>query len=60
MNKEWHRKNKMPKKATRAERLAWHLDHQQACGCRPIPMSLQPLLDQRRLATDREKGRRLA
>ncbi len=30
----------MPKKATPQERLAWHMAHQNACGCRPIPASL--------------------
>ncbi|HJZ93863.1 MAG TPA: hypothetical protein VKE40_23520 [Gemmataceae bacterium] len=60
MNKDWHAKNKMPKKASQAERLAWHLEHQKACGCRPIPESLRPLLDQRRPRTDREKGRGIA
>jgi hypothetical protein len=60
MNKAWHQKNKMRKNATKAERLAWHLAHQQACGCRPIPKSLKPMLDQRRPRTERESGRGLA
>jgi hypothetical protein len=60
MNKDWHAKNKMPRKASPAERLAWHLEHQKACGCRPIPKSLRPLLDQRRPRTDRETGRGIA
>lgn len=48
MNKTWHAQHKMPKNATPAQRLAWHQEHQQQCGCRPIPKGLQPLLKARR------------
>jgi hypothetical protein len=34
----------MPRGATMRQRLQWHLDHQQHCGCRPIPLKLQALL----------------
>jgi hypothetical protein len=44
MNTQWHAQNKMPSKATAKQRLAWHLDHQKHCDCRPIPASLQALL----------------
>jgi len=44
MNAQWHARNKMPTKATAKQRLAWHLDHQRHCGCRPIPASLPALL----------------
>lgn len=37
MNTTWHEAHVMPKNATDAERLAWHLDHQKACACREIP-----------------------
>jgi hypothetical protein len=43
MNVQWHRANKMPQRATQAQRLAWHLEHQRQCACRPIPRSLQAL-----------------
>jgi hypothetical protein len=43
MNQAWHQRNKMPAKATPAERLAWHREHQKECGCRPIPKSLLAL-----------------
>ncbi|MBN8995890.1 MAG: hypothetical protein J0H63_06725 [Rhizobiales bacterium] len=27
----------MPRRATLDQRIAWHLAHSGACGCRPIP-----------------------
>jgi hypothetical protein len=30
MNKEWHRLNRMPPKATREQRIKWHAEHAQA------------------------------
>lgn len=40
INKEWHSKNKMPKKATLQQRIQWHLDHQKNCACREMPKSI--------------------
>jgi hypothetical protein len=39
LNKEWHRLNRMPPKATRAQRIQWHAEHAAKCGCREIPES---------------------
>jgi len=39
INAEWHKKNKMPKNATAAQRLKWHIGHQKNCKCRPMTMS---------------------
>lgn len=39
-NKEWHRANPMPKNATFAQRVNWHLEHRKNCSCRPIPEKL--------------------
>lgn len=44
INKEWHLKNKMPKNATEAERLKWHVAHQKNCNCRPMPDKLKSKL----------------
>jgi dihydrofolate reductase len=33
----------MPRGATEQQRLAWHLEHQRHCNCRPIPKSLAAL-----------------
>jgi hypothetical protein len=35
INKEWHLKNKMLKKASFEERVKWHLAHNKNCSCRP-------------------------
>lgn len=40
MNARWHARHSMPRNATPEQRLAWHLDHQRHCGCRPIPSRL--------------------
>jgi hypothetical protein len=40
INKEWHEKNKMPKKATFEQRVKWHLEHAKHCQCRPVPEKL--------------------
>jgi hypothetical protein len=40
INQQWHDANPMPKKATMVERVAWHLAHQQHCGCRSIPRTV--------------------
>jgi hypothetical protein len=41
LNKEWHRENRMPPKATRAQRIAWHAEHAKKCSCREIPDSIR-------------------
>ena len=42
LNKEWHRSHRMPPKATRDQRIKWHAAHAAACGCRAIPESIKP------------------
>lgn len=41
LNKEWHLKNKMPKNATKIQRIKWHLAHEKNCNCRPMPLKLK-------------------
>jgi hypothetical protein len=41
MNKQWHDKNTMPRKATQEQRIQWHKEHQIHCACREVPKSLQ-------------------
>jgi hypothetical protein len=45
MNAEWHQQNRMPRNASREQRLAWHRAHQLACACRSVPASLRAQLD---------------
>ncbi|MCW3121632.1 MAG: hypothetical protein JWQ38_1124 [Flavipsychrobacter sp.] len=40
-NKEWHAGHRMPKNATLAQRVAWHIEHAKHCGCRPMPDSIK-------------------
>jgi len=42
INKEWHRSHRMPPKATREQRIAWHAAHKAACRCREILPSIRP------------------
>lgn len=39
-NAAWHRDHRMPPGATLDERVHWHLAHQRACSCRPMPPSI--------------------
>jgi len=41
INGAWHKKNKMPKNATLAQRIKWHIEHHHNCSCREIPPSIQ-------------------
>lgn len=41
LNRSWHAANPMPKNPTMAQRIDWHTHHAEACGCRPIPESIQ-------------------
>ena len=47
MNKDWHAKNRMPKNATMNERVRWHEEHALACGCRPVPRTVQAEIEDR-------------
>lgn len=40
MNGSWHQLHKMPAKATLEQRLRWHLEHAERCGCRAVPGSV--------------------
>lgn len=41
LNREWHRDNRMPPRATREQRIQWHVAHAKACTCRPVPDSIR-------------------
>jgi hypothetical protein len=34
INREWHEQNRMPKNASLAQRVDWHIAHLKACSCR--------------------------
>ena len=58
MNAAWHEANPMPKNATLDQRVAWHLAHTEACGCREIPESVKAELARRGVALPARKGGR--
>jgi hypothetical protein len=41
INKEWHKKNKMPKNATFEQRVKWHIEHEKHCSCAKMPEKLK-------------------
>jgi hypothetical protein len=47
-NAQWHAANRMPKNATDTQRVQWHMRHAAYCKCRPIPKSVQALIDAKR------------
>jgi hypothetical protein len=49
VNHAWHEAHRLPRNATREERLEWHLMHAANCGCRPMPDSIRRELESRGL-----------
>lgn len=40
INSEWHDAHVMPQNPSREERVKWHAEHAEACGCRPAPENI--------------------
>ncbi|MFD1252716.1 hypothetical protein [Devosia equisanguinis] len=49
MNKEWHDGHRLDPKANLDQRIAWHVEHATACGCRDMPESIKRELAARNL-----------
>ncbi len=47
INAVWHRANPMPRNATLDQRIAWHLAHAKACGCREISGKIKEEMERR-------------
>jgi hypothetical protein len=56
-NRAWHEANRMPERATRAQRIKWHAAHAQACQCRPVPASLRADVEHHLAARPGAKGK---
>jgi hypothetical protein len=41
INKAWHDEHRLGRNATMKERVAWHVAHRKACGCRPVPAPVE-------------------
>ena len=44
MNRDWHAAHPMPEHATFEQRVAWHREHAEACGCRRPPAEIAAIL----------------
>jgi hypothetical protein len=44
----WHATHPMPRPATLAQRVKWHVAHAKACGCRPVPASVVTEIERRK------------
>jgi hypothetical protein len=49
LNAPWHKKHPMPMQSTLGQRVAWHLAHATACGCRDMPPTILAALKSRRI-----------
>lgn len=45
INATWHETHPMPRNATPAERLKWHVAHAKHCGCRPFTAAMRAKLE---------------
>lgn len=47
LNREWHLQHRMPTNPTHEERLDWHRQHAENCGCREMPEAIRHELEAR-------------
>ncbi len=59
MNKVWHELHKMVKNATLEQRLQWHMEHAEHCGCRPVPGSVLEEMTKRGISPPDPAPRRM-
>jgi len=45
LNASFHDKHRLARGASPRERLAWHLAHEKACGCRPLTAAMREKLE---------------
>jgi hypothetical protein len=48
VNSDWHAGHRLPHGASLEQRVDWHIEHAQACGCRPIPPDIVKAIEQGR------------
>ena len=54
-NAAWHEKHPLPRKATMAQRVKWHVAHAKACACRDIPKTVLTELQLRGIPVPRRR-----
>ena len=47
LNRQWHSDHRLARDATLEERLDWHREHAEHCGCREMPASIRQELEAR-------------
>ena len=47
LNREWHLQHRLPRNAKLEERLDWHAQHAEHCGCREMPETIRRELEAR-------------
>ena len=57
INAVWHRAHPMPKNPTVDQRIAWAIEHAQACGCRDVPAKLRAEMGKRGIVPPPRAGR---
>jgi hypothetical protein len=57
LNAAWHKAHVMPPNPTMAQRIAWHRAHADACGCRPVPQTVQAAMRATPSPRRRRRGR---
>jgi len=57
MNAAWHAKHRMPRNATLAQRVRWHMAHEKHCGCRPMPRNVRQAIRSGRPGGSRRRDR---
>jgi hypothetical protein len=50
INRQWHEAHPMPQHATPEQRIAWHSDHAEHCGCRAMPSRIREEIERRAAA----------
>ena len=58
LNRRWHEKHRMPERPSPDQRIAWHLEHAEACGCRPIPRGVIELMRAKGMRAPKQGRRR--
>ena len=49
-NRQWHERHRLGSGASLDDRVRWHLEHAEVCGCRPIPARARKEIERRGIA----------
>jgi hypothetical protein len=58
INAKWHLTNKMPKNPTLEQRIEWHVEHAENCGCRPLHGKILEEIKKRGIKVNNLQNRR--